>query len=689
MANITKINMLDSADCIMPRSTKEVEEKQIVLVQTSEFYPVHIYQCKISIIRVAQACGTFSDAVVTGGLLSYVKEMTVDECREMHKSLSFKLFSEHKITGLKPNGTLTVSKTLAGRSTSNGACDGSSYSDAGGNFNNVLVVASVTISLFDSYQQVDSEKSLLKLPSGYNCHINDAHCMDIENGFTFWDDNTDKSCVVRSYDLLFDGKANKSVILSEGVTNTLFTSNGDVPFSIMVKGHTEVCGHSAYQTEHPRLKILISNGIKFGFKKSISAFNVDMFTYMNSKFVHLERHIQNQITNLHASLVMKQCESDKETLNTQLALAYSSPTDFAYLRMRKPGFTALPAGEVMYLVKCQAVPVIRSHLKECFTEFPVVYNNQTWFMTPRTHILQRKGNEIPCSEILPVHYQIDGLWYSFSPKAQKAVEPDEIRPSQKSEWTYLSSGSLSTSGIYDTAALDSFRKQILFPYDKKTVLTTLANIAADVSYHDQGFNFGKLIDDNKMDSAITTYLGKIVGFFGWFGSSVSIIIGLYVTLRITKFLFDTCVHGLALYQAYGFDYRMSAMFWDALTTHFLTRPRTVVTSKGTSTCKLDDEIVPLNSILTVPTAPSFTQHKGSCHNKSFIHFRVAFLNTTNQDESYICVDNKEEVAKTESGVSILGATNLDSTMILHIKKCICGNPRYIVHRTKTSDSSTD
>lgn len=568
MANVSKINMLEPAECSSDSENSTMIKQRIILVQSADYIPVHIYQCKVEITRMIMSCGSFSDSGVAGGLLQYVLDISQSDCEAMHHHKTVKLYNEHVINDLILNGTKTVSLTLAGGISSEGTCSKGSYTDVAGTWSGVYVVASVKITLRDSVQQVSTSSNKIVMPSGQRCVITDKNCVDFMDGFTFWAE-IQTNCEMNYYTILYEGEAEKSTISAQGLQSVMFTSNSKTPFSLLIDSNTEVCGHKALQTEHPRLKIIISEGIQFKFQQPTNTYNLDLFTYMNSKLVYLERHLRNQIIGMHKSIIKNQCESNQEILRTQLSLAYSSPNDFAYIRLKKPGYTALPAGEVMYLVKCQAVPVKKAHISKCYNELPVVYKNATWFMSPRTHLLQRNGNEVSCNGMVPPSFLINGKWFSFSPTASETSEPEDLNPDVKNSWNYENPSKLINSGIYSEEQIEELRYQLMFPSEKEAAVTTFTNKISQPS--EQGFSFNKIIDESEISSMVDSYFAKATGVFSFLGSSFSVMIGIWVVSKCVKFLADSIIHGYALYKKYGFDYRMSAMIWDAMSTHLLSK----------------------------------------------------------------------------------------------------------------------
>jgi len=71
-------------------------------------------------------------------------------------------------------------------------------------------------------------------------------------------------------------------------------------------GEELLCGYTLIKTEHPKLLILeTKDGESFVHKRKVSVENLDIFAYVNSKFVYVEKRIRTQINYLYRD-VLKQ-----------------------------------------------------------------------------------------------------------------------------------------------------------------------------------------------------------------------------------------------------------------------------------------------------------------------------------------------------------------------------------------------
>jgi len=70
---------------------------------------------------------------------------------------------------------------------------------------------------------------------------------------------------------------------------------------------TYTCGHTLIRTEHPKLIIFETTfGVEVFKSSGFIAINIDIFTYVNSKFVYVERHVRPQINQLYRNILLEQ-----------------------------------------------------------------------------------------------------------------------------------------------------------------------------------------------------------------------------------------------------------------------------------------------------------------------------------------------------------------------------------------------
>ncbi|KYQ58524.1 hypothetical protein ALC60_02477, partial [Trachymyrmex zeteki] len=274
--------------------------------------------------------------------------------------------------------------------------------------------------------------------------------------------------------ILYEGIATKLAPRKNQTAPIIYTvTTQDTTFALTKTGDVDI--YKLAQTEHPKLFILeTQKGRTFNTKTKVAIENLDIFLYVNSKFIYVEKHIKTQLTQLYRDIMEQKCALERQVLQNALTLASIAPDEMAYRITREPGYTAIATGEVIHLVKCIPVEVKLRHVEQCYQELPIVHGNTSLFLTPRSRIITRTGTQRDCSDLLPTMYKIHGAWFRITPKPIEVLAPPIIQPLTKPKWHYVSPTSLATSGIYNPNDIDRLRSHIMFPVEKPSMLNTLA-----------------------------------------------------------------------------------------------------------------------------------------------------------------------------------------------------------------------
>ncbi|KAL7300086.1 hypothetical protein TKK_0007094 [Trichogramma kaykai] len=266
-----------------------------------------------------------------------------------------------------------------------------------------------------------------------------------------------------------------------------------------------------------------------------------------------------------------------------------------------PGYMALNAGEVIHILKCIPVEVRLQHGEHCYAELQVSRGNSTYFLTPKTHILKKKGTQVGCNMILPPYYLIDDVWYKILPKPTEAKDPITIRPESRPTWNYISPKYLATSGIYTEKDLDDLSRALMFPLERPALLNGFARELHGATITTKDGTIIRLMNDDVIDKLVETTWGRLWSKFMSFGSASAGVIAILMILHIVKLAVDVILNGVALHRAYGWSMHMFAACLGSLT-HLL-----VNAGRYNEAPNQEDatEMIPINEQPT-PAAPIAT-----------------------------------------------------------------------------------
>lgn len=140
------------------------------------------------------------------------------------------------------------------------------------------------------------------------------------------------------------------------------------------------------------------------------------------------------MTTLYRSIRETKCKLDLKILEQSIILAALAPDEFAASIMKKPGYLAYVAAEVLYIFPCLPVKVSIFNTDKCYTELSINHTGIKKFMTLRTKIIKDHGQEIPCRLLAPQTFYIDGKWVEMAPNARWSEPPQVLTPQREFSW---------------------------------------------------------------------------------------------------------------------------------------------------------------------------------------------------------------------------------------------------------------
>nr|API61888.1 glycoprotein [Mos8Chu0 chuvirus] len=567
--NITAISLYRPASCKSSLTPKITERKYIQVIQQKTSHTVRVIQCGLMTERSITHCGMHShSSMVANSYLHQIKTFTYPECQLLLSTGYYSFDHKRSLRNVKANmttrGEIVIEGSLDGSS-----CKGGTYTSDSVTWGDVVVKLKYEFKLYEYYTTANVPEDTIDLRNGLSCMFSKGSCIDSLEGSVTWDTTITSECVKSEFVSLFSGVVNKTYgtqSVNDKDIAIYSTQQASGLFSIRAFDKTEACGYTVLRTDHPKIFIYEVEHSMMVFRSTFAqAKDLDIFTYFNSKITMLESHIQHQLERMYDALYVDLCEIERKILGTQLILAKIYPNDFASDLMRQDGYTAVVAGEVIYLIQCRPVYVTLASTDRCYHEIPVVNNNRTMYMTPMTRILQNEGNLIECSAFLAPKYKFGTQWYTIDGKIRESPSPTTMQSNLRSNWTYAHIPDLMKSGIYTRDQLEQMKHVIYDTSLQRSATTYIKHILEGKQIVSDSFDVRRMLPDDVVDSAIHRYWMKFLGFASWLGHFTTAVIGFYMFGKAVKFIMDTVIHGKILYDIYGLGWQLIAAFWDSFT----------------------------------------------------------------------------------------------------------------------------
>lgn len=455
------------------------------------------------------------------------------------------------------NGTTHKSRNLKGWTSGNGECGGEDFALHSVNYEDAVLEATYEILLYDGSMTVNLENDLVRTFAGATCTYSDGYCTDYVYGDIYWNKNEHdpEVCDQHTYLVLYDGKGMVNTYKETSLTKqtrVITVTEDSAAFSLIQTEKVMLCNILGYRTEHPKLFIVeLKHHLRFFKKQQAHSLDLDLNAFRDSKFIHLERHMGSSIRDLNANVMNKLCRIQAQLISNLQSIAYTDAMSFAYSWMKKPGYNALVRGEVIHLISCTPVQVKVHAVAYCTHELPVVYLNESMYMHPRSHILSRHAEPVPCTPLYSVKYRLQGVWYVLSPNLVRTQPPAILKTHLNfTNWQYKQL-KIGTVGIYSMADLNRQRSSVLFPIERRTITRQIADTAAGLQTGPRSFDMLSLIDQDHFKSIMVSYWEELDTSIRVFGQYSGFVLGIGFIYKIGTAICAGTLNGSAVTQMFG------------------------------------------------------------------------------------------------------------------------------------------
>ena len=557
-ANYTVFSLEDVAACPKVRDMEHRVNQTIQVLQTKQYLPTMVKQCRLRITRTIGYCGHFSRAAIPSSFFRhYTQILGKEKCEEVHRTRLFKYQDRFLMDNLKINSTTTFNFQLAGSANPDSICQSGTYHEDGIEYKYVQVQATIDILLVEylAYARLDSPKPILQLHEDLTCGYEDSYCSDHEEGDIFWTVQPLKDCDKNTLDVLYEGPA--ELLISPGPykgTNVTYVmvAQGQYLFALTLKDEVPFCHLTYHLTDQPRIKIMSPNHLgRFFFDKTELAYqNMGMMIYVNTKITYVARELKSDLWKVQADSVVNHCLQEREIMLSQLALIAADPHALPLLKHVDKGQAGIIAGDLLYLFSCAPVPVTVIPTELCYQHLPVSYKNETWYVHRRSEILLRDSPTVDCDPHIEVAYHVNGRWITGG-KTIKVISAPAKLPVQdpiisKVELIH----NLGDGGLYPSDAIHRLQSLLQFPFERQAIQENIVNRLTGRP-HSGTWSSTNFFTPAELQSLADSTWNRIKGWFGWFGQFFSIIGGIYFTISVASMCLGSCFNAHALYRLRG------------------------------------------------------------------------------------------------------------------------------------------
>lgn len=254
--HVKTYSLLDVHACSINEPIIETKKFTGQIVQTKLYDYREVFQCKVKVKRTIRRCSWFGYVEpVENGLMEFLLDISKYQCKKMHETRSFAYDSQHILSDLKVNQTSVRSIALAGNAIDN-SCNVGSYSDRFGTWNKVNVEGLIKITLASYIAKIDILNDKILLRSGLGCKYSQTDCLDVENGYSFWENLQSEDCVENKVEVIYEGQI-EAITESRNNVSKLhyFVSHNDMLATLKHNGIHDLCHVKFIKTEFANIYI--------------------------------------------------------------------------------------------------------------------------------------------------------------------------------------------------------------------------------------------------------------------------------------------------------------------------------------------------------------------------------------------------------------------------------------------------
>lgn len=218
-------------------------------------------------------------------------------------------------------------------------------------------------------------------------------------------------------------------------------------------------------------------------------------------------------------------------------------------------------------------------------------------MVPITHLVVDHAVQIDCEPLTPPMYYLEGQWIALTPSPFIKTPPITLQPEEEARIPFSPIRPISASGLYSREEIQRIQRLLTFGAQREAVPNIIERKMSDLNTDNQGLSTVRLFDPSEMKKLARSTLQYVWGWFTDIGMFFSGLIGVYVIIKLIKYVANTTLNGIAIYKTLGCGLTLLASLWNTLTIWFIHKHHT-----NSQRSRTNDAVIETPTVESAPTA---------------------------------------------------------------------------------------
>ena len=419
------VDLTEVEPCPDPiRKYEKPRTKQVQVLMADTQTPVTAYQCKASVSRQVTKCG-FSSITYGTKQTVWAKTYTItpNECRRaMQQGI---ILIDGQTYHVKRGERFTHTYFSQGAVDQWGNCEVAAFQSGDRFYNGFYEESIVDVEMNEVHGILDTASQIVVFENGLQANYKDEVLRDTFKGTMVWDikelecQNT-VSEVYLGEALVY---ATKGGLLQDAIVMIANNITGQYAGLVLEEPKT-ICRAHCHLTQLKGVLACVMREMDepipgTSFKAHTRQEGIDVYSQISYSHLNTNLRMYSHFEAVHADI----CKNNKLILQTRLQAIAGTSNPYSLLDLYGPGHATIVAGAVAYVSRCYPIEANKADFPNCTLEIPVDVNGTVRFADPLLFTLNPYPTVVPCSNVMPIRWKIQDIWYCSNPSIQRCEAP--------------------------------------------------------------------------------------------------------------------------------------------------------------------------------------------------------------------------------------------------------------------------